>query len=287
VTTTMRPPRSWTTPEAPSISLYDLVDACEKPGCPLCRIGRDAAFDSVDALLYENVTDAGVRTALRASWGLCPDHVHLPRSVANGAAGVSILYEDFLDRAARRLDEAAAEADRTLRGGESWTRFARARPGPLVAREGSCPACDARRDAEARALAALLDHWSESRTRAAYAVSVGLCLPHLEAAWAAHAAHPNLGLLLQDARQRVERLQAELAEFVRKLDYRHSHEAIGPEGSGWLRALDWFGGSRPDPEPRASRASRNRQTPHEPDDEAPSEGERGAHGELRRRRGER
>lgn len=48
---------------------------------------------------------------------------------------------------------------------------------------------------------------------------------------------------LKDAfRGRLEGVQGELAEFIRKNDYRYANEPSGGERDSWLRALRALGG---------------------------------------------
>jgi hypothetical protein len=77
-----------------------------RPGrCPLCEAERQAGDERLDMLLYENVTDPGVRAELRASGGWCGHHFQRAMAIARGAgqtAGVALLYADVLEAAAAR-----------------------------------------------------------------------------------------------------------------------------------------------------------------------------------------
>ncbi len=249
---------SRSTEKGPSMTFYDLIEACGDEGCPVCRLGREAAFDSLGAIIYESINDPGVRETLRRSWGFCPPHAQMLTAVENPAGGVAIMYGDFLRHVRDRFRQAADEADRlavSSGAGGRWRR--RAPPKGLATREGLCLACRAEREAERRALAALLDHFDDPRLRDAYAGSAGLCLPHIETAWRQGVGHARLGALLRDAEERAGRLGVELAEFVRKLDYRFKDEPKGGEQTAWSRVLDWFAGSRPRPEGRLARLKRH------------------------------
>ncbi len=259
---TIRWPGSRAGETSPSMAFFDLVEACRDAGCPVCRLGREAAADTLDAILYESVNDPGIRDSLRRSWGFCAEHAPMLRQVEHAAGGVAIMYGDFLRRARERLREAAEDAERLAASNSPGGRRRRRAPtAPLAARQGGCLACQAQHGAEDRALTVLLDSFDDPRLREAYAASAGLCLTHLEAAWLAKAGHPRLGALLRDAGERAGRLGAELAEFVRKLDYRFGHEPVSEEeGTAWSRALEWFAGSRPPPETRLARLRRRRRT---------------------------
>jgi Family of unknown function (DUF6062) len=70
-----------------------------------------------------------------------------------------------------------------------------------------------------------------------YQLSGGLCLPHLKRLL------PMLepkrqAIILEHQRDRLDHLKAELAEFIRKSDYRFRDEVIGGEGDSYKRAAD-------------------------------------------------
>jgi hypothetical protein len=53
------------------LAYFQLVEACARPGCPVCRCLREGTVRSLGALLYEQVTDPAIRSVLDASWGFC------------------------------------------------------------------------------------------------------------------------------------------------------------------------------------------------------------------------
>ena len=103
-----------------------------------------------------------------------------------------------------------------------------------------------RTKAAQRAVQVLLDHLREPDTLAAYSASDGLCLPHLRRALAeARPRHREAVASLAAAMStRLQGLEAELAEYVRKHDYRFRGEAFGEERAAPARALARFVGER-------------------------------------------
>lgn len=58
--------------------------------------------------------------------------------------------------------------------------------------------------------------------------------------------HKNLFQNLMAAQKAVlERLQADLREFIRKNDYRYIKEGFGEEGDAWRRAIEAISGAPP------------------------------------------
>ena len=60
-------------PEAPTPSMvYDVIEACADPGCPLCRVSLRWGGRFMAAILYEEVTDPHARGRLQAVLWLLP-----------------------------------------------------------------------------------------------------------------------------------------------------------------------------------------------------------------------
>ena len=74
--------------------------------------------------------------------------------------------------------------------------------------------------------------------------SSGVCLPHLRQSLGMKASAEARQILLELAAQRWQELRAELAEFIRKNDYRFSQEGFGEECDAWLRASAVITGNR-------------------------------------------
>jgi hypothetical protein len=75
------------------IGFFRLVDACAKPGCPVCRCLVADARRYLGTLLYEHVNDPDTRRRLRASWGFCGWHTWMLRDLADPAFGSAIIHD--------------------------------------------------------------------------------------------------------------------------------------------------------------------------------------------------
>src|SRR3989442_15899539 len=69
------------------IGYFRLLDACAQRGCPACRCVRESGRLPLDALIYEQVTDADTRRRLRASWAFCNMHAWRLLEVENSYLG--------------------------------------------------------------------------------------------------------------------------------------------------------------------------------------------------------
>ena len=106
-----------------------------------------------------------------------------------------------------------------------------------VSPAGECPACAHRRMIEDVMLGALLKHIKDEGLDAALVGCGGLCVPHFSRALELVRNDRTLNRLVDLQRRTMGALRDELAEFIRKNDYRFRHEGFGVEGNSWLRAI--------------------------------------------------
>ncbi len=215
---------------------YELRLLFQEPGCPVCAFGQRVSSRYVDSLFYESVNDPAVRARLRASLGLCYEHAWLMiEARLSDALGQAILYRDLLQTLLERLPSETEIPDE---------RAAR-RLGEALTPEAACPACESRAQAEERALQALARSLERREYLADFERSDGLCLPHLRALLQQETlGRKALAAVLAHQRRRLSGLEAELAEFIRKNDYRFQGEKMGAEGNAYQRAAGLLTGRR-------------------------------------------
>ncbi len=51
---------------------YELLQAFDQPGCPICRLTADSVHHYLEALMYEYVNEVPTHMAVRAARGFCP-----------------------------------------------------------------------------------------------------------------------------------------------------------------------------------------------------------------------
>jgi hypothetical protein len=146
------------------INFFELREAAEKPGCPLCRIVADRAERYIDNMLFEHVSDRGFRARYRAAGGFCDFHSRGLEAFRDGLA-VAILGRDILED---RID--------SFRKRKPW------RP------KSPCPVCEERDRIEEEYVSFLAgtggEHGGSELTeeekefRAVFTASDGLCAPH-------------------------------------------------------------------------------------------------------------
>jgi hypothetical protein len=225
--------------------VYDVIEACAQPGCPLCRVSDRWAARFVAAILYEEVTDPHTRGRLKESFGFCRDHAWRTTEVGTTLLGMSIIYRGLVTQIADAL------ADATAPDKKRWwqTLGGRAPAGaeatiPGLSAQTECPACIHLRDMEATALVAITDALPANERLAAglSQVNGGLCLPHLRRALVVARTPDAFSFLQESAKPKLAALQADLDEFIRKYDHRFNKEEWGDERDSWQRAIAWVVG---------------------------------------------
>ena len=209
---------------------FDLVEACAQPGCPICRLLDRDVSRYLDTLLYEHPTDRITQRELRASLGLCHHHVWmLPRY--NNALATAVLYNAVIDEMLRISAETPPDrSQRRLMSSADNALAAALEP------DQPCPACRLRESSEQIYEDVLGTYIGDARLRSAFEQSAGLCLPHFRAALRAAPDTERARLIADVQRQRWISLKGELELLLHKLDA-HYHQAVGAEGTSWLRAL--------------------------------------------------
>ncbi|CAN5630359.1 hypothetical protein BH24DEI1_BH24DEI1_11940 [soil metagenome] len=185
---------------------FEVLETLKQPYCPLCRLAQESAKDYLAGVLGDGVNDADVRDDWRRRGGLCGRHWRVWRGLDAAALSSAIMAQDLL-------------------GSYLDNGFPKKR---------ECRACQTEGEAEGRYLQSLRG-LPEAKVEEALAAGRGfMCFRHLDML---------KGGPLKDAfKGRLEGVQGELAEFIRKNDYRYAHEPSGDERDSWLRALRALGG---------------------------------------------
>ena len=230
---------------------FALLEACAQPGCSTCRLEQQAVERYLDHLFYENVNDGGTRARLRASLGFCREHAGLLLDARLGdALGMSIIYHDVLGTVLKRLSGFRANQSeptflsRLLRRVPSELAASLEQVRKAVSPRETCLACQQKESTMRMVLSVLADYIQEEEVLTAFTNSDGLCLPHLRQACKHVRNGAALAKILKVEVEKLEKLHAELAEFIRKNDYRFMIEGFGPEGNAWRRVIGLTAGGQ-------------------------------------------
>jgi hypothetical protein len=236
-----------------SVPYYlDLRRALEEPGCALCRLMAQSADRYLDTVLWEMVTDPDARSEINRARGYCRQHGWLLVRVG-AALGVAIISHGVLDTLLKEMGS-FPEENGLEEASQSWLRgLERRRPGKSTQKLVSalspkvpCPVCVQQETLERQLAETLLAHLDEPGALAeVYQGSDGLCLEHFRLTLSFARKAPAARILVAAQRSIWQRLHTELAEFIRKKDFRFKDEFFGSEKDAWRRALEAISGPPP------------------------------------------
>ncbi len=200
--------------------------------CAFCSLERKALHQFFDGLLYEKVTDPGIRSSLVKSGGFCPRHAHMLAGFGD-ALGTVILYEDQLRLRLEGLEKmkAPAASGRALHKSD--------RRGPMV-----CPACRFEEKMQRMHAQTLLQGLSDPEMAEAFASSPGLCFLHIMLVMNEEQHTEEKRILIEVQKEKLERLLVQMKEFHGKQDYRRSAEESSEEKDSWQRAIEFVSGMK-------------------------------------------
>lgn len=212
---------------------YHLLQAFDQPGCPICQLTTASVHHYLETLMYEYVNKPATHMAVRAARGFCPTHAwHILEQINASALGIAILYEGLVRNMLNDMGEISPDSGRR--------QIAQA-AGAIKPRE-TCPACIHRATLENHLIRNLLEHLRQDEFANEFHKSAGLCLPHLRQTLNRQGPVAAKALLITIQQDIWSRLQRELAEFVRRNDYRLIREEMGDEGTSPRRAIEQMSG---------------------------------------------
>lgn len=233
----------------------ELKRVCELRGCPVCRIGDEAAERYLYSLLWEYVNDGAYRGRFLRNRGFCRGHswqlFNMEQAELGDNMGTAILYEDLASSVGDAINR--REKVRPRRRRWPWSLFGR---GPDGHRAGTapdglqsqvrhgCAACETAEQTEAffaRELATEIAH--SGSLHDAYLASDGLCLRHLEQALATGA--PGVEVLGLDGTGRMLQVAQRLQDYLARCVYPRSLEPKGRAGQAPTEALFLLAGAPP------------------------------------------
>ncbi len=212
-----------------------LLDACSQPGCLICRLAQQNATRYLETWKYELFTDVELRALLRRTLGFC--HTHTWQLVRMGATlQLAQTYQEIISDAIDGLQPKNAPSASSA--GALRRLFGNTQHHSQQANNG-CPACLRLSQAEERYADSLRQIITEDQFHTRFLDSQGLCLRHFQLVCALKTPEPSGPWLnsLRDAQLHcLQKLDGQLAELIRKHDYRFQYEQRGEEMYSWIIA---------------------------------------------------
>ncbi|MCC6799441.1 MAG: hypothetical protein IT325_04965, partial [Anaerolineae bacterium] len=172
---------------------------------------------------------------VRAARGFCPAHAwHVQDAINASALGIAVLYEGVIRHLLADMGMVEpGDGRRQVSQAESALRP-----------RGPCPACEHQARVEEHLLRNLMTHIGAAEFAEGFAASAGLCLPHLRQMLEQKGSAEHKAQVLTIQQAIWSALQAQLAEFMRKHDYRFTAEGMGEEGSSPRRSIEALSGQK-------------------------------------------
>ncbi len=252
----------------------NLLRALQQRGahCPICHLVHKGVVNYLDSISYESVNDLDIRAGLRKALGYCAVHGQEWLRLQD-TLGTAIIWRDVLSHVLDVLQVYVAPSgkagsrkndDEVIAGTGDESFMDKLQKflsnsgngrrdldvGPTLAAalepQAPCPACEYTVKREKDLADAFARGLTHGEFREAYRKhEVGLCLPHFRRVLRLLASDALVRVLVQAQRARMERTVAELAEVVRKYDYRYSDEPRGDEFKAPARSVEQAAGSLP------------------------------------------
>lgn len=224
----------------------ELKHALAAAGCPLCRTGEEAVQRYLRFILHESVNDPATRSRLARAWGFCRRHawhfLGLEWTTKRDGLSTANLSEAFIQSVEEILDAYLRDPTPEA-GGKRKVRAKAEKVVRALTPSGQCPACELQARHEAYALTVLLRALEQPAWRERFSRSDGFCLVHLRSALNREDACPHARWIVEDHRRRFRDLLRDLEEYMRKHDYRFSHEPYGRERDVTFRATEALAGT--------------------------------------------
>jgi hypothetical protein len=241
-------------PKLTPFSYHEVIEACEQPGCPICRWANTSVDRYIKGLIYDSVNDPPTREKIRSSMGFCYLHTWmLPEAGDSAPLGLSIIYRDLVNTLSKGLDQVTFAKNKRSFLKQFGVSADSGKSAPnrsvhqhLVSDKG-CPACERYEEMERFAVTAVIQAISENDDKmlAALEQADGLCLPHLRQTLDKAPNQAALDALIAIQQKKLLAIRDELDEFIRKSDYRFQHEGFNSEADAWLRAMNLISGPPP------------------------------------------
>ena len=205
----------------------------------LCRLAQESTFRYLGAWKYELFTDVDLQKELRRSHGFC--HTHTWQLAQMGASlqlaqNYRAILSDTMEQL-QAIEEKAPSGGKLRRFFDTGTE--------AKGHQNDCPACLQQRQAETHLVHTLRHALLDPEFQTVFSNSSGLCLAHLQLTSELKLSDTPGNWLSQLRKGQIaclQRLDQQLAELIRKHDYRFQDEERGDEMVSWIQAAGLVAG---------------------------------------------
>jgi hypothetical protein len=206
------------------LTYYALLAALPRAGCPICRVRAEGLERFFFWFTMENYAASELITELNRAGGFCAIHARVLTSGLYRYVG-SVTAQYVLTAERIELEQVQARLNARYRR----RRANRSRQ--------ECPACARAAEDDEHLARVWVEALAAPDFRQQLETSEGLCLPHLRRV-IDYAPADMASEFLQNQIDQLKRLEAELNEYFRKIDYRFADEPKGVEQTAWQRTWE-------------------------------------------------
>src|SRR5262249_24319580 len=157
---------------------------------------------------------------------------------------LALIYSEIMPEVVQDFQQAIHQANRTPFWQRFWHKLKR--PASVLALpQQTCPFCQSQAEIEERLASEFINLLTQTRHATRLEPSTGLCRQHSNLTLSATQNKDQRGQLATWQLTRMQANLAELAELLRKHDYRFLNEAQGEEMTAWRRAVMLMVGNQP------------------------------------------
>jgi hypothetical protein len=224
-----------------SFSYYDLIEKFRQPGCAICRQLELDLERYLSSLLYEFTMEHETHNGFREGRGLCNRHSWMLLKRREGLISIAVLYEAAVDELLKALDHPHTPAGMF---GRILGQQNEGRANSLLP-TAPCMCCTYLNAAEGRYMDVVREGFEDARFTTTYQESEGFCLPHTVQVLRAVHRPAHTGIVIDKQRAVWTSLKADLGLFAARYGLRAEGvaEAMGEEGTSWLRAIAALAGA--------------------------------------------
>lgn len=226
-----------------SRTYFELLDGLKEPGCAVCQLVDRSVRQRIDVFFYEQLNVIERRAEIREARGFCSFHGSMVPGHGR-MVGAAVVYQDVLNATLRDLNAALPRRGTSLgaRLG-AMVRLAAKGARDAIRPRRPCVLCDYEREQETIYLHTLAREMKDKAMHDAFKASSGVCLPHFAMALGlGDVAAESLAAFIEIERDLLEKLKADIDEYVRKSNGSYDFDTMGPEADAPLRATRMVSG---------------------------------------------
>lgn len=225
----------------------DLKEAIKANGCPVCFIMNKSLNKYFENLLHEFALDVTVHKKMIASMGMCNIHTWVLAEFTD-KLGIATLFETTLSKEMKLLKRADELEENDFRDDFKNKKKLEKHKKIMIEQlsaKGNCLACEHQKESESFYTHEILTLWSDEEFRKYYEKdNILLCRSHFLFLIEECGKKETIDYFLAVQRNKLDKINYQLSEFLRKHDYRFQKEMTDENRESLIKVLEYFGSKK-------------------------------------------